>query len=175
MSRPLFVLIAVLICAGAFSAMWYGWRARSRRDAVLAETTGGVLRGAVIASFSHIAYVATTPVASPFERVAIPGLSFKGFADLTVHSDGVSIAVTGEQPVHITAAQLRGTDAASSRVGKAVEGGGLALLRWIPAAAGTAEEQRELESSFRFTEFAEQRRFTDAVNTVINHELDHAA
>ncbi len=164
MSRTAFTILMVSIAAVALAAMWIAWRARAGRDAGVALPRSSP-SGEVIDSFPRASYVSTTPAGSPFERVAIPGLQYKGYADLTVRRDGVSVTVTGEAPVHIPAAQLLGTGTARGRVGKAVERDGLSLLRWSTASAPDAG--RELESSFRFAEPAEQRRFADAVGAVI--------
>lgn len=158
MSRPLFALIWVIVVALILFGMWWGWRARSRRDAdVLGSPTAP--SGALIAEFPRAGYVSTTPVGEPLVRVAAPGLRYRGYAEVAVREDGVTVEVRGERPVHIAAAQVHGSGSASRRAGKAVEAGGLALIRW--SAAG-----RELESSFRFDDRAEHRRFTDAIDRV---------
>lgn len=159
MSRSLFLLIMIAIAAIALLGMWLAWRARGRRDAGVASLAGE-LTGALIAEFARVAYVSTTPLGSPFERVAIPGLGYKGYAALAVRTDGVEIAVTGERPVRIAAAGLRGTGTARGRVGKVVDRDGLSVLRWH------ADDGRELESSFRFDDSAEQRRFADAIDQI---------
>lgn len=155
MTRPIFTIISILFVLIVLLAMWWGWRARARRDAgVLASSEAP--KGALIAQFARVFYVSTTPVGQPLTRVAAPGLRYRGRADLTVRRDGVTVEIDGEQPVHLLAAQLEGSGLAGRRVGKAVEEGGLALLRWRSG-------ERDLESSFRFDEAAEQRRFIDAI------------
>lgn len=161
MNRLTFVLIWVVFAGALFTFMVMAWRARKRRDAQFALPSLA-LTGDTIASFTHAGYVSTTPVGEPFERVAVPGLSFKGWADVQVRQDGVTIEVTGEQPVSIPAAQLRGTAMASGRAGKAVERDGLALLLWDP----NHIQHAEFESSFRFDTSAEQLRFIDAIEQV---------
>lgn len=165
MNRTTFAILMVSIASIALIAMWLAWRARSGRDAG-AAATDATLSGEVVAEFSRASYVSTTPAGSPFERVAIPGLRFKGFADVTVRRDGVTVAVTGEEPVRIESARVLGTDAASSRVGKAVEPGGLALLRWRSSLA--SDEGRELESAFRFASQAEQELFAEAIAEIVD-------
>jgi hypothetical protein len=158
MSRPLFTLIWVAFVVLVLAGMWWGWRARSRRDAdVLGAATAPA--GTVVAEFPRAYYVSTTPVGEPLSRVAAPGLRYRGYAEVTVREDGVTVEVRGERPVQLAAGQLRGSGSAGRRVGKAVEPGGLALLRW---SAG----ERELESSFRFDDRAEQRRFAEAVDRI---------
>ncbi|MFC6235267.1 hypothetical protein ACFPZL_09265, partial [Leucobacter soli] len=116
--------------------------------------------GEVLASFAErVLYVSTTPADDPLARVSIPGLRYRGYACLTVRTDGVTLEVVGEAPVHFAADQILGYGTAGRRAGKAVESGGLALLRW-------SADGRELESSFRFTDRADQVRFAAAVDRV---------
>lgn len=155
MTRLAFLLIWISFAAVLFLLMAIAWRGRVRRDARFAQPVRD-LAGEVVAIFAHASYVSTTPIGAPLERIAIPGLSFKGWADITVRRDGIAIAVTGERPVEIGREQLRGTDTASRRVGKVVERDGLSLLRW-------EADGREVESSFRFGSPSEQLRFAEAV------------
>lgn len=167
MSRTSFIIMMSAIAILAFAGMWIAWRGRTRRDA--RDTTaiaGAPLSGEVLASFPRASYVSTTPEGEPLERVAVPGLRYKGFAEVIVRGDGVSVAVTGEAPVLIPRAQLRGTGTASGRVGKAVERDGLSLLQWQLAGSGT-QAGRPVESSFRFADPAEQQRFADAITAVL--------
>jgi hypothetical protein len=170
--RLTFTLIWIAILLLALAAMWWGWRARARRDAgVLGAAVAPV--GEALARFggdrssgTHggLMYVSTTPVGEPLTRVAAPGLRYRGAAEIVVQQDGVTIEVVGERPVHLDAAQVRGSGSASRRVGKAVEAGGLALLRW-------QDEDRELESSFRFADRAEQQRFAVAIDRIAAHRI----
>ena len=161
MSRTGFLILWLVIAAGILTFMAIAWRGRTRRDAARALPAVD-LAGDVLAAFSHVGYVSTTPVGEPLERVAIPGLTFKGWADVTVRRDGVEIAVQGERPVEIPAAQVRGSGAAGRRIGKAVERDGLALLQW----ESLTPASRELESSFRFSTPGEHRRFVEVTSEV---------
>lgn len=144
------------IAAALLAIMWLGWRRRTRRDAGIAATAQ-VLTGAVLAEFGGVQYVSTTLLGQAFERVAVPGLRYKGLADLTVRTDGVSIQVTGETPVTIASSDLRGTTRSNGRIGKAVETDGISVLEWRSA------DGRELESGFRFATPSEQHEFEAAV------------
>lgn len=159
--RLAFTLIWIAIVLLAFAAMWWGWRARARRDAgVLGASAAPV--GELVARFGsagEVQYVSTTPAGEPLTRVAAPGLRYRGPAEIAVHLDGATVEVAGERPVHLAAAQLLGGGVASRRVGKAVEAGGLALLRWRSG-------DRELESSFRFASREEQERFVRAIDEI---------
>lgn len=159
MSRTMFLILWLVIASGILTFMALAWRARNRRDAGLALPDHG-LAGDVVQKFEHVGYVSTTPAGAPLERLAIPGLRYKGWADVTVRRDGVEIAVTGERPVHLAAASVRGTDSAGGRIGKVVERDGLALLGW------EGIDGRPVESSFRFSTVGDQRRFAAAVGEI---------
>ncbi|WP_165384157.1 hypothetical protein [Leucobacter triazinivorans] len=170
MSQTAYALLMGAIAALALAGMWFAWRARARRDRAV-EPPSAPLAGATLVSFPRASYVSTTPVGSPFERLAIAGLRYKGFAELTVLSDGVVIAVTGERPVRIPAAQLRGSATAAGRVGKAVERDGLSLIRWVPDGADGAGRpgatgERTLESGFRLANPAEQTALASAIDKI---------
>ncbi|MBK0418150.1 hypothetical protein JD276_03795 [Leucobacter sp. CSA1] len=177
MSKYALALIFGALVIPLFAAMWFAWRARARRDAGVG-TAGEAPRGELLAEFPRVGYVSTTPVGEPLVRVAVRGLRYRGPASLSVRRDGVSIAVAGEEPVHLGRGQLRGAGSARARVGKAVERDGLALLRWeslAPAGPGTAasrgaaagSEPRSLESSFRFADPAEHRAFEEAIAEIV--------
>lgn len=173
MNRPLFALIVIAVIAVAFVAMWWGWRARSRRDAGVL-TAAVAPTGKLLAEFTRVLYVSTTPVGEPLTRVAAPGLRYRGQAEISVHEDGVTVSVAGEDPTHFSAKQLLGGGSAGRRVGKAVEHDGLALMRWAPA-SGSDGTPGELESSFRFESKAEQQRFADALEQLTHSAAEHPA
>lgn len=180
MSRPLFVLLVVLLCVAIFLLMWWGWRARGKRDAALAvpgqDAQHPVAADGWAAEFNDVQYVATTPAGAPYERVLFDGLKYRGQARVLFGEAGVRIEVQGEQPVTLMPALLTGWGRATSRVGKTVEKDGLTLLKWrVPAsAAGAATastsenaRERELESAFRFTNPQEAQRFIAAVEQLL--------
>lgn len=166
MTRTGFTILMISIAVVVLGLMWLAWRARARRDtsALAPLASAQDLTGELVAEFPRASYVSTTPVGAPLERVSFPGLRYKGFADLVLREDGVSIAVTGEKPVLIPASQVLGSATAGSRIGKTVERDGLSLLRWRADASGA--DPRELESSFRLADPREQLRFADAVHAV---------
>jgi len=161
MNRTAFMILMISIVAIAFIAMWLAWRARARRDAGVLGAAAA-LTGEVLARFDRLQYISTTPVGDPMGRVAAPGLRYRGPAEVVVHRDGVTIQVAGESPVQVPATQIDGTGTAGRRAGKAVESEGLALLRWH-----SGSDPRELESSFRFTEKDDQRRFSDTIHELV--------
>ncbi|QYM76094.1 hypothetical protein [Leucobacter luti] len=161
MSRTSFIILMAVIALVFFVGMWIAWRGRTKRDSG-AVVTGAPLVGEELASFPRASYVSTTPLGAPFERLALPGLRYKGFAELIVRRDGVSIAVTGEAPVLIPSAQLLGSGTAAVRAGKAVDRDALSLVQWRTAPQdGSAA--REVESSFLLADPAAQHRFAVAI------------
>lgn len=159
MSRTVFLILMVAIAAIILITMWIAWRARTKRDASILDMTVE-LTGATIAEFQGVAYVSTTALGRPLDRVAVPGLTYRGSADLTVRADGLEIEVVGEHPVRLSGAQLRGTGVARGRIGKVVERDGLGVLQWQP------QGSRVLESAFRFADPAQRRQFQAAVEKI---------
>lgn len=159
MTAPqLAMILGVVSLVLAFGGMWLAWRARARRDASVL-TAASAPDGAAVAEFEELLYVSTNPVGEPLVRVAAPGLRYRGRATILVREDGVTLTITGEAPVHFAAEQLRGSGTAGRRVGKAVENGGLALMRWDA-------DGRSLESSFRFDSKDAQSRFCAAIDHI---------
>lgn len=169
MNRLTFVLIWIAFAGLLLTFMVIAWRGRTKRDSGFALPAAG-LHGESIANFTRVNYVSTTPAGAPFERVAIPGLSFKGFADLAVQTDGVVVQVAGEEPVELPVSQITGSATASRRAGKAVERDGLALLLWKPQSG----RHTDFESSFRFNSSAEQLRFFSAIEQITLNTTDHS-
>lgn len=178
MSRTLFALTAAAIVVVILLVMWLGWRARSRRDA---GVRGSMVApsGPLIAEFTRVFYVSTTPVGEPLVRVAAPGLRYRGQSEIRVHEDGVTVEVVGEDPTHFDASQLRGSAAAGRRVGKAVEHDGLGLMLWVaapdPLRSDGPGDPRILESSFRFDSKAEQNRFAEAIQQISHSVAENSA
>lgn len=176
MTAPqLATLMGAIAVVLAFGGMWFAWRARSRRDADV-RTWPHAPTGETLAVFHRVMYVSTTDVNDPLTRIAAPGLKYRGYADVTVRDDGVTVEITSEDAAHFSAAQLRGSGSAGRRVGKAVESGGLALMRWVgdPSETGTS---RVLESSFRFGSPDEQQRFLTALDQIspVSAQAEHTS
>lgn len=153
------------VCAlPILAGMWFAWRARLRRDRAV-PTGQQAPVGRVIAEIPRISYISTTPAGAPFERIALPGLAYRGYAAVTVRTDGLTVTVTGEPSVHVAAADVIRTATARARVGKAVERDGLALLIWRSG-------DRELESGFRALTSADQHTFTTAIDQIAAHTSD---
>ncbi|WP_308796616.1 PH-like domain-containing protein [Agromyces silvae] len=131
-------LVAALVIGAAAALMWRSWRRRARRDA--AYGTYAVPAGLGTAELDIEAlYVATTPVGSPLERLALAGLAFRGAAHVEVHAEGVLLRIVGEQPSFIPSAALAGAGTATYAIDRGVEPEGLVAITWRPEASGAVE------------------------------------
>jgi hypothetical protein len=136
---PTLVVIAVLLLA--FLAMYAGWRRRNRRDV----TAGGGYEApvsqpqAAVLAEAETFYVASTRGGNHLERLALPGLKFRGRARLTVTNDGVTIAIHGEQPVFVPKSAVTAIGAATTAIDRAVEKDGLLRLSWTTSGGVSAD------------------------------------
>lgn len=167
---PTLVVAAVLVVA-ALLILW-GWRRRVRRDRPagggypLPSTATATAAGQPAAAAQPIAtaesfYVATTTAGEHLERLALPGLSFRGKAQVSVASDGVTIAVTGEQPTYIPSSALTGLGAATTAIDRVVEKDGLLRLSWTTSGGAAAD------SFFRVVDPADRAPVIAAVESIL--------
>jgi len=156
---PTLGILAVVIIVLALAIV--GWRRRVRRDsgAGAGYSTPGTLSAPT--AETDALYVATTKAGQHLERLALPGLAFRGKAVVTVRPEGVAIAVTGETPVFIPAAVVTGVGAASVAIDRAVERDGLLRLGWTTS-GGTAAD-----SYFRVVDPAGRAQLTAAIHEIV--------
>lgn len=129
-------LVGVLVVGLAAWLMWRSWRRRSRRDAsVGAYAVPGGLGAPTVEA--EALYVATTPAGSPLERLALPGLAFRGAARVEVHPEGVLLRIVGEQPSFVPASALVGAGTASYAIDRGVEPEGLVAITWVPGSSAS--------------------------------------
>jgi len=159
---PVLVVAAVLVVA-VLLIVW-GWRRRVRRDrsagggyAAPAEAPAAAQPLARVATF----YVATTKGGEHLERLALPGLSFRGKAELSVTEDGVSVAIPGEQPVYIPSSAITGLGAATTAIDRVVEKDGLLRLSWTTSGGAAAD------SFFRVVDPADRAPVIAAVESIL--------
>ena len=151
----LVVLVAVLLL------ILVGWRRRVRRDRDAGA--GYPAPAAPAASLVEVRalYVATTKGGEPLERLALPGLAFRGNAAVTVSGDGVTIAVTGEHPVFITAGAITGVGAATVTIDRVVERDGLVRISWTTSGGAAAD------SFLRVVDPVDREPLLAAVGTIL--------
>ncbi|MDR6970719.1 hypothetical protein [Leifsonia shinshuensis] len=156
---PTIGILAVLAIVIGLAVL--GWRRRVRRDSPAGGgySTPGTL-SAPVAEVEAL-YVATTRGGEHLERLALPGLSFRGNATVAVRPEGVSIAVTGEPAVFVPASVLTGVGVASVAIDRAVERDGLVRLGWTTS-GGTAAD-----SYFRVVDPAGRAQLIAAVEATV--------
>ncbi|MEO6943609.1 MAG: hypothetical protein ABI053_02740 [Lacisediminihabitans sp.] len=121
------ILLIVLMLIG----MFFGWRARQKRQAYLAtdlpvpDDTGSELFA------SELLYVATTIAGEPLNRVAVSGLGYRSRASIVVATGGITLSLDGEPDAFIPAQTLLGVSRAHWTIDRVVENGGLVVVNWM--------------------------------------------
>lgn len=144
MERLVPALIVIAVITIILSSMTVAWRRRLKSvindtpSSQQSETLGELHE--VVDTF----YVATTAMHSPFERIPLAGLAYRGHCRLGFHNSGISITVRGEKSVAILTTQITAVAPQQLTVGKAVERNGLLGIHW-------ANEGAEYSSVFRTT------------------------
>jgi len=133
--------------------MFFGWRRRQRSQAGIPRphTLPDDLEAASL-SLSGF-YVATTVAGEPLNRIAVAGLGYRARATVGVHAAGLALAIPGQAPIFIPATDIRSVQKATWTIDRAVEQGGLILVRWALGNAGA--DQLEVESYLRFGDDSE--------------------
>lgn len=162
MSRELLTAVIVVIVGVIFAAMAWAWRTRAHRDAAYASHDDQPLLK-LIRDFDSLMYVSSTPAGEPLQRLSLPGLRYRGPAQLSIYEDGITIAVRAEQPVHIAATRVTGSAVARVRIGKAVEQDGLTLIQW-------RIKDLEIESTFRAPSREVQQSIRKAIDTMLKSQ-----
>ncbi|WP_295117911.1 hypothetical protein [uncultured Leifsonia sp.] len=151
------LLVVIVVLALAI----VGWRRRVRRDAPAGGGYPAPQSLSAATASSEVLYVATTKAGEPLERLALPGLAYRGRGTVDVSSDGVQLRVTGEDPVFIPAASLTGVGASTVAIDRVVERDGLVRLCWTTSGGVAAD------SYFRVVDPAGRGRLTAAVDDII--------
>ncbi|MGO4534243.1 PH-like domain-containing protein [Leifsonia sp. 2MCAF36] len=156
---PALGILAVVIVVLALAVV--GWRRRVQRDSGAGGgySTPGTLSAPT--AEADVLYVATTKAGQHLERLALPGLAFRGAATVSVRPEGVTLAVTGESPVFVPSAVVSGVGAASVAIDRAVERDGLLRLGWTTS-GGTAAD-----SYFRVVDPAGRAQLAAAIETIV--------
>jgi hypothetical protein len=130
--------IALALIVIAITLMALAWRARTKRASGIAlweEIPGEPLEAV------DVFYVATTQGGSSLERVALKGLTFRGFATLEIFPGGIQVRLTTGDSLNIPAHSLTAYEFAQVAIDKVVEKDGLIALSWTsaPSSQGTSE------------------------------------
>ena len=130
MERLLPAALTIGLMAAMLLLAWLGWRARRRRQSSfeaphrVPETLSAP--GYLTEAIAH----ATTLAGQPLERVSAHGLGFRSRIQLGVHDEGVVLAIPGDEPILVPAADIIGVGRGTWTIDKAVEPDGLTVLSW---------------------------------------------
>ena len=157
--------VAVAVVALAAWLMWRSWRRRSVRDEGMSGYQVPPERSAPSLDI-EVLYVATTPVGDPHERLALPGLGFRGSARVEVFREGVLLRIAGESSTFIPADRIIGVGRASFVIDRGVEPEGLVAITWIPATREPAEAEPRVDSYLRARYPGDPARIIAAVDDI---------
>ncbi len=144
-------LIALLLLL-----MWWGWRARAKRQA-------GYARPALVPTdlprttlTVKALYLSTTPADSALDRLVVPGLGFRADAVVSASAAGLVLKLRGEPEFFIAADNLVGIEAATLTIDRVVETDGLLRLRWMLG-------EDAVDSYFRLFDESDRHEFLTTV------------
>jgi hypothetical protein len=121
------VIVFLVVVLGL---MYLGWRARGRRQSVVAAPQRPpVDLGEVLGVFDGF-YVATTLADDRFNRVSVGGLGFRAKSDVVVARAGVVVPIAGQPDIFIPAVDITGVEPATWTIDRVVEGDGLTMIAW---------------------------------------------
>jgi hypothetical protein len=122
-------IIVGLVVLVAFVLMIVGWRGRVRRQSGLALAP--VPTELAPASYAaEVLYVATTRSDAQLERIVAGGLGLRSRADVSVHPEGVLLALRGSDPILIPAEAVADAGFGTYTIDRVVERDGLAVITW---------------------------------------------
>lgn len=131
MTRELAVAIMIASAVVILAAIWFGWRARARRDNGYAVPQGEAPHGSTQGETFATLYVATTRHDEPLERLAISGLTYRSRADVVVYDTGVAVDLTGQSRIFFSRERITAVRQAQVAIDRVVEKDGLVRLDWV--------------------------------------------
>src|SRR5690606_21145195 len=119
-------------------------------------------------------YVATTVAGEPLNRLAVNGLGYRSRATVRVTESGLSLCLPGQAAIFIPSDDLLTLERATWTIDRAVERGGLLVVRWR---LHGAETPADVDSYLRFSDPADAETFLATASEIQPHrssEGDHA-
>lgn len=151
MDKVLGGFIALAIIVVALTAMFFAWRARSARAAQFVVPAGEPGDPSLVVD---VFYVATTLADNHLERVALPGLAFRGYGTLEVSGETVALFLKGGDQLVVPRSAVRSVGVTTTVIDKVVEKDGLISMRWT--AATVSGETAELATHIRLPRIGER-------------------
>lgn len=124
--------LGIMIALGVLALAGMAWSIVSRRrrgDTRPAFPGASVVTGDVVASFAGL-HAATTVHNTPLERVWTSPLAYRARSILRIHTDGLTVSLTGEGDLGIPRDALVGVARATWTIDKAVDPEGLIVVTW---------------------------------------------
>jgi hypothetical protein len=148
----------------ALIGMVVGWRARRRRQSDLDAVLPVPDQLSPSRLEREVLYVATTLAEAPLERVAVGGLGVRGKATVSVHAEGVVLAIRGAAPAWLPAEHLTSAGLGTFAIDRVVERDGLVVITWQLA-------DRSVDSYLRAATASDKTALVDAVNGIARGQL----
>ena len=108
MTRGWAVVVLALLLAGAYVAMWRGWRRRAARQADFPQLPGPLPDAESLAGPVEAVYLGTTTAGDWLDRVVVQTLGRRSPAAVVVTAAGVTVGRGPEPALHIPTAAIRG-------------------------------------------------------------------
>lgn len=124
-------IVVIVLIALVLIGMYFGWRARQKRQAHLVRTLPVPADIGTELFSSELLYVATTIAGEPLNRVAVSGLGYRARASIIVAAGGIVLDLAGEPEAFIPADAVLGVGRANWTIDRVVENGGLVVVNWM--------------------------------------------
>lgn len=167
MERLFWGIVWVGVIALVLWLMWRAWKVKMRAAQGLGLPEIPEQLGERITGFAG-QYVVTTLANQQLERLAIPGLAFRGNAFVTVHPEGIAIVIAGGVEAFIAAYRVTGAGFGNWTIDRVVEENGMVLVSWEHGG-------KELDTWFRPASPVDGQRFVEAVQGLVKDNNDFTA
>ncbi|MET4780210.1 hypothetical protein [Glaciihabitans sp. UYNi722] len=161
MDRTTSTAIVIVVILLAFVGMYFGWRARRRRQSTLPRPSVVPADAGSELFAADVFYVATTVAGDPLNRIAVGGLGFRSKATVAVLDHGLVLSIADEPDAWIPAGDIRGVERATWTIDRVVERGGLVLIAWTLG-------DKDVDSYLRVADPADPRPLIDAVESLLD-------
>lgn len=136
MSRGWAVVVLALLLAGAYMAMWRGWRRRGARQVDFPHLPGPLPSAELLAGPVEAAYVGTTTAGDWLDRVVVQTLGRRSPAAVTVTAAGITVGRGPEPPLTIPTAAIRGVRVDRAGAHRVARSEQLLVITWSHAGMG---------------------------------------
>ncbi|MEX1079163.1 MAG: hypothetical protein WED09_08660 [Homoserinimonas sp.] len=160
MDRPILMAVVMAFLLLLLALMLFGWRRRQRSQSQLPRPLGLPDDPGPVSLEVAAFYVATTLAGEPLNRIAVGGLGYRARASVGVTDRGLTLSIPGQPTIFIPATGIRSVEKATWAIDRAVEEGGLVLIRW--ALGAPAADSTEVDSYLRIGDPALAAQFFES-------------